>query len=141
MTFLVLRSRTGVQTLGWSMGAMSVLTCTWMLVGMRRSGGWGAWPMELAARPVQPFRLALAVDGSEAAPAAGLERLARGVRELAGNCGAGAGCLDVCMAAKATAEQRLPAAGGERRPIRAALTISTSLGGQNAALVLGKVEG
>jgi peptidoglycan biosynthesis protein MviN/MurJ (putative lipid II flippase) len=29
----------GVQTLGWSMFAMSVVTCSWMLVGVRRSGG------------------------------------------------------------------------------------------------------
>jgi peptidoglycan biosynthesis protein MviN/MurJ (putative lipid II flippase) len=98
ITFVVLMSRTGVQTLGWSMGAMSVLTCTWMLVGMRRSGGWGAWPMELAARPVQPFRLALAVDAREAAPVIGLERLARGVRELAGNCGAVLGRTAIYLA-------------------------------------------
>lgn len=97
MTFLVLMSRTGVQTLGWSMGAMSVLTCTWMLVGMRRSGGWGAWPMELAARPVQPFRLSLAVDGEQAAPARA-NRLASALRELGGNCGAVLGRTAIYLA-------------------------------------------
>lgn len=41
VTFVVLMSRTGVQTLGWSMFAMSVVTCTWMLLGVQRSGGMG----------------------------------------------------------------------------------------------------
>jgi hypothetical protein len=54
-TFLVLMSRTGVQTLGWSMGAMSVVTCLWMLVGVGRSGGLGVWPTEVAMRPVGPW--------------------------------------------------------------------------------------
>jgi peptidoglycan biosynthesis protein MviN/MurJ (putative lipid II flippase) len=54
--FLVLMSRTGVQTLGWSMAAMSVLTCAWMLVGVQRSGGLGPWPTELSSRPVEPMR-------------------------------------------------------------------------------------
>jgi peptidoglycan biosynthesis protein MviN/MurJ (putative lipid II flippase) len=39
--FLALMGRTGVQTLGWSMLTMSVVTCAWMLVGLRRSGGLG----------------------------------------------------------------------------------------------------
>jgi peptidoglycan biosynthesis protein MviN/MurJ (putative lipid II flippase) len=54
-TFLVLMSSTGVQTLGWSMGAMSVLTCLWMLAGVRASGGLGPWPAEVASRPVRPW--------------------------------------------------------------------------------------
>lgn len=41
VTFLVLMSRTGVQTLGWSMLAMSLVTSGWMLAGVRRSGGLG----------------------------------------------------------------------------------------------------
>jgi peptidoglycan biosynthesis protein MviN/MurJ (putative lipid II flippase) len=41
ITFLVLMDRAGVQTLGWSMGAMSLITCAWMLEGVRRSGGLG----------------------------------------------------------------------------------------------------
>jgi peptidoglycan biosynthesis protein MviN/MurJ (putative lipid II flippase) len=39
VTFLALMGSAGVQTLGWSMLAMSVVTCSWMLVGVRRSGG------------------------------------------------------------------------------------------------------
>ena len=62
------------------------------------------------------------------------------LKPLVGNCGAGAGGLDVCVAAKAIAEQTLPMAGGERRTIRAALTVNTSLGGQNAAIVLGRIN-
>jgi hypothetical protein len=54
-TFLVLMSVTGVQTLGWSMAAMSVITCTWMLIGVGGSGGLGTWPAELGARPVRPW--------------------------------------------------------------------------------------
>jgi 3-oxoacyl-[acyl-carrier-protein] synthase II len=61
------------------------------------------------------------------------------LKPLVGNCGAGAGGLDVCVAAKAIAEQTLPMAGGRRVPIRAALTVNISLGGQNAAIVLGRV--
>ncbi len=60
-TFLALMSVTGVQTLGWSMAAMSVLTCTWMLIGVGRSGGLGTWPTELAARPVRPWARPAAV--------------------------------------------------------------------------------
>jgi peptidoglycan biosynthesis protein MviN/MurJ (putative lipid II flippase) len=58
-TFLALMSSTGVQTLGWSMGAMSVLTCLWMLAGVRVSGGLGPWPAEVANRPVQPWAWSL----------------------------------------------------------------------------------
>ena len=39
ITFLALMSSAGEQTLGWSMLAMALVTCGWMLVGLRRSGG------------------------------------------------------------------------------------------------------
>jgi peptidoglycan biosynthesis protein MviN/MurJ (putative lipid II flippase) len=55
-TFLILMGSAGVQTLGFSMAAMSVLTCLWMLAGVRASGGLGPWPAEVARRPVQPFQ-------------------------------------------------------------------------------------
>jgi peptidoglycan biosynthesis protein MviN/MurJ (putative lipid II flippase) len=41
VAFLALMDRTGVQTLGWSMLTMSVVTAAWMLVGVRGSGGLG----------------------------------------------------------------------------------------------------
>jgi peptidoglycan biosynthesis protein MviN/MurJ (putative lipid II flippase) len=56
VAFLALMGSTGVQTLGWSMGAMSVVTCVWMLAGVRASGGLRAWPTEVVRRPVQPFQ-------------------------------------------------------------------------------------
>jgi peptidoglycan biosynthesis protein MviN/MurJ (putative lipid II flippase) len=39
VAFLALMGTTGEQTLGWSMLSMAVVTCTWMTVGVRRSGG------------------------------------------------------------------------------------------------------
>ena len=75
-----------------------------------------------------------------------------GSRSLVGNLGAGGGALDACIAAKAVAEQMVPARINCRQPLtginagnapsqpaelRHVLTYSTSLGGQNAALVLG----
>jgi peptidoglycan biosynthesis protein MviN/MurJ (putative lipid II flippase) len=42
VAFLAIMGRAGEQTLGWSMLAMAVITCTWMLVGVRLSGGMGA---------------------------------------------------------------------------------------------------
>lgn len=39
VTFLALMSSTGAQTLGWSMLAMAVVTCGFMLIGVKRSGG------------------------------------------------------------------------------------------------------
>ncbi len=82
--FLALMGVTGVQTLGWSMAAMSVLTCTWMLVGVGRSGGLGSWPSELARRPVEPLRWSSVPDR------AGERRSARArgrLLELARDCG------------------------------------------------------
>jgi hypothetical protein len=39
VAFVALMGHTGVQTLGWSMLTMSVVTSGWMLVGVQRSGG------------------------------------------------------------------------------------------------------
>jgi len=64
--FLALMGSAGVQTLGWSMGAMSVLTCAWMLVGVGRSGGLGAWPREVAMRPAALLRDCCVVLGRTA---------------------------------------------------------------------------
>ncbi len=41
-TFLGLMDTAGELSLGWSMLAMAVVTCSWMLVGLRGSGGLGA---------------------------------------------------------------------------------------------------
>ena len=38
LAFVALMGTAGVQTLGWSMLAMSIVTCAWMLAGLRRSG-------------------------------------------------------------------------------------------------------
>jgi 3-oxoacyl-[acyl-carrier-protein] synthase II len=76
-------------------------------------------------------------------------------KAMAGSCGAGAGGLDICIAAKAIAEQTIPArincdnpieglraatAPAQAAELRHVLTCSTSLGGQNAAIVLGKMD-
>ncbi len=42
VVFLAIMSEAGVQTLGWSMLSMGAVTCTWMLVGVHRSGALGA---------------------------------------------------------------------------------------------------
>jgi peptidoglycan biosynthesis protein MviN/MurJ (putative lipid II flippase) len=42
IAFLALMGTAGEQTLGWSMLTMAIVTCTWMLVGVRASGGIGA---------------------------------------------------------------------------------------------------
>lgn len=68
-TFVALMSTTGVQTLGWSMGAMSVLTCLWMLVGVKASGGLGPWPKEVASRPIEPWEKHSAASAPAHAPA------------------------------------------------------------------------
>ncbi|MHB1157602.1 MAG: beta-ketoacyl-[acyl-carrier-protein] synthase family protein [Phycisphaerales bacterium] len=72
-----------------------------------------------------------------------------------GNCGAGAGGIDVAIGCKMIAEQVMPAVIGCEEPIdgmnsaksaashaadlKNVLVVSTSLGGQNVAIVLGKV--
>ncbi len=76
-------------------------------------------------------------------------------KALVGNCGAGAGGLDVCLAARAIAEQMIPAtincesplpginagsAPARSAKINTVLTYSAGIGGQNAALVLKKIE-
>lgn len=73
------------------------------------------------------------------------------VKALVGNCGAGAGGLDLCIAAKALAEQTVPAIINRDQPIdgfcrsngsatprvlQYALVFSTGSGGQNTAMVL-----
>jgi peptidoglycan biosynthesis protein MviN/MurJ (putative lipid II flippase) len=73
VAFLALMDRAGVQTLGWSMAMMSVLTCAWMLIGVQRSGGLGPWPTELAARPVEPWAWSLRLGNRPPGP--GLSRL------------------------------------------------------------------
>ena len=77
-------------------------------------------------------------------------------KPLVGNCYAGVGGIDVCIAAKAIAEQMIPATTNCDKPLngmnaktqasRAAklnyvLTYSVGFGGQNAALVLKRFEG
>lgn len=74
-------------------------------------------------------------------------------KSMAGNCAAGAGALDLCVAAKAVREQKLPAVINCEQPldglnasnraakdaqIRHALVYATGIGGQNAAVVLGR---
>jgi peptidoglycan biosynthesis protein MviN/MurJ (putative lipid II flippase) len=54
VAFLALMSRTGVHTLGWSMLTMSVITSAWMLIGVRRSGGFGPAASKLAAAVHEP---------------------------------------------------------------------------------------
>lgn len=71
-----------------------------------------------------------------------------------GNCGAGAGAIDLVIAAKALHEQTIPAIPNRDQPLpgfapgtdaprpadlRHALVYSTGLGGQNTAMVIGKV--
>ncbi|HUN79485.1 MAG TPA: hypothetical protein VMU32_11225 [Solirubrobacteraceae bacterium] len=41
IAFVALMGTAGVQTLGFSMLAMSIVTCSWMVVGVRGSGGLG----------------------------------------------------------------------------------------------------
>ncbi len=77
------------------------------------------------------------------------------IKPFAGNCGAGAGGLDVAIAAKALAEQTVPpilnrdtpldgvgrtAPEAEPRELRNVLTFSTAFSGQVNALVLRRVE-
>ncbi len=76
-------------------------------------------------------------------------------KAFAGNLAAGAGALDVCIGAKALKEQMIPARINCKQPLdgmmaqsapatpaslRHVLTYSTSLGGQNAALILKRYE-
>lgn len=76
-------------------------------------------------------------------------------KSMAGTCGAGVGGLDVCVAAAALAQQTVPAiincecpleglaartAPRRRCELNHALVYSTGLGGQNAALVLGRIR-
>ena len=111
---------------------------------------------------IVPFGLGL--DASDTAEANALatvfgERLAQiplvCTKSMAGNCAAGASGLDICVVAKAVAEQMLPAvincdqprdglhaasAPARRHDIRYALTYSCGQGGQNAAIVLARAQ-
>ena len=101
-------------------------------------------------------------DQAEAAALAGVfgDHLVRtpvaSVKAAAGTCGAGVGGLDVCVAAAAVAYQTVPAiincdrpraglnagsAPARACPLNHVLVYSTGLGGQNAALVLGRWKG
>jgi 3-oxoacyl-[acyl-carrier-protein] synthase II len=74
------------------------------------------------------------------------------LRALVGNCGAGGSALDVCVAALAVANQALPmivnrahprpglGATKPAGPLQRVLVYATGLGGQNAAMVLGRAE-
>ena len=61
VAFLALMAHTGVQTLGWSMLTMSVVTSGWMLAGLRRSGG-------LSRAGTDGARTASAVNSATATP-------------------------------------------------------------------------
>ena len=111
---------------------------------------------------IVPFGLGLAASDNAEANALrrlfgdALGRIALApIKSMVGNCGAGAGALDLCIAARAVAEQTAPAVINCREPleglaaadtpsrplaIRHALTYSCGLGGQNAAVVLRRCE-
>lgn len=76
-------------------------------------------------------------------------------KPLVGNCLAGSGVIDVCLAAKALAEQTLPArincdqpieglcakaAASQPADLQYALTYAAGVGGQNAAIVLKRMD-
>ncbi len=111
---------------------------------------------------IVPYGLGLAA--SDAADAAGLRRIFGdrladipivSPKAAAGNCGAGAGAIDLCVTAAAVKHQSLPAvincdqplpglaaATCPTRPhnINFALTYSASQGGQNAAVILKRIN-
>lgn len=77
-------------------------------------------------------------------------------KSIVGNCGVGSGALDACVAAQALAQQTVPAVINCDQPLEGlhagtapsrasqlghALTYSTGIGGQNAALVLKRFDG
>jgi peptidoglycan biosynthesis protein MviN/MurJ (putative lipid II flippase) len=66
LAFLILMSRTGEQTLGWSMLTMAIVTCGWMLVGMRRSGGLAGGRSESSLGPSATVRNAGLILGRTA---------------------------------------------------------------------------
>jgi peptidoglycan biosynthesis protein MviN/MurJ (putative lipid II flippase) len=97
-TFLVLMSSAGVQTLGFSMGAMSVLTCLWMLAGVRASGGLEPWPSEVARRPVQPWAWSVRLGARSSAPARGWRVSSWSPAALLRDCGAVLGRTAIYLA-------------------------------------------
>jgi peptidoglycan biosynthesis protein MviN/MurJ (putative lipid II flippase) len=62
VAFLALMGSAGVQTLGWSMLAMSIVTSTWMLLGVHRSGGLGRSRLDAVAGGARSAVAALARD-------------------------------------------------------------------------------
>lgn len=71
VAFLALMGSAGEQTLGWSMLAMAVVTCGFMLAGVRRSGGlegtiWPGGGLKLGARLAALSRDAVLVLGRTA---------------------------------------------------------------------------
>ncbi len=62
VAFLALMGSAGVQTLGWSMLTMSIVTSTWMLVGLRRSGGLGESRLDNVAMGARSAVAALTRD-------------------------------------------------------------------------------
>lgn len=70
VVFVALMSHTGVQTLGWSMLSMSIVTSAWMFLGVRRSGGFGRARAQAsrAAEPGATSPVARAAGGASRAP-------------------------------------------------------------------------
>jgi peptidoglycan biosynthesis protein MviN/MurJ (putative lipid II flippase) len=62
VAFLALMGSAGVQTLGWSMLAMSIVTSTWMLLGVHRSGGLGRNRLDAVTSGARSAVAALARD-------------------------------------------------------------------------------
>jgi peptidoglycan biosynthesis protein MviN/MurJ (putative lipid II flippase) len=82
VAFLALMSRTGVHTLGWSMLTMSVITSAWMLVGVRRSGGFGPAGSKLATAVHEPAIAGAGAMAANGSSASGL-RIPRIMRDCA----------------------------------------------------------
>jgi peptidoglycan biosynthesis protein MviN/MurJ (putative lipid II flippase) len=76
VAFVALMSHTGVQTLGWSMLSMSIVTSAWMLLGVRRSGGFGR---ARVTEPARPRAAGLSATGPGARAAGGSGARAAGV--------------------------------------------------------------
>ncbi|HEY2766806.1 MAG TPA: hypothetical protein VGI76_01035 [Solirubrobacteraceae bacterium] len=66
VAFLALMSSAGEQTLGWSMLAMALVTCGWMLVGVARSGGLAGGRSESSLGPAALARNAGLILGRTA---------------------------------------------------------------------------
>ncbi|HXA54019.1 MAG TPA: hypothetical protein VNV37_04000 [Solirubrobacteraceae bacterium] len=88
VAFLALMGSAGVQTLGWSMLTMSIVTSGWMLVGVRRAGGLGfdgaaAQPSFAGACELAPgASVGSASSGSASSGSTSLGSTPRGTRAL-----------------------------------------------------------